>query len=90
MWRKSSQKKAIDCGGANYDGDVVVIMMASYKKGLKVAFSALHPKADCTLTPNEFLLSSPEAPRTTQARQTSASEGRNKLLPRNFACKSGI
>ena len=40
-------------------------------------FSALHPKADCTLTPNEFLHSSPEAPRTIQAREISASEGRN-------------
>ena len=40
-------------------------------------FSALHPEADCTLTPNEFLHSSQDAPRTTQARETSASEGRN-------------
>ena len=29
------------------------------------------------LPPNELLHSSPEAPRTTQARETSASEGRN-------------
>ena len=29
------------------------------------------------LPPNEFLLSSPEAPRTIQARETSVSEGRN-------------
>ena len=41
------------------------------------------------LPPNEFLHSSPEAPRTTQARETSASEGR-ELLPRNLASKSGI
>ena len=41
------------------------------------AFWALQPKADCTLTPNEFLHSSPEAPRTTQSQETSASEGRN-------------
>ena len=47
------------------------------KRSLNGAFSALHPKADCTLTQNEFLHSSPEAPRTIQARETSASEGRN-------------
>ena len=44
---------------------------------LSGAFSALHPKIDCTLTPNEFLHSSPESLRTTQSRETSASEGRN-------------
>ena len=44
---------------------------------LSRAFSSLQPKADCTLTPNEFLHSSPEAPHTTEARETSASEGRN-------------
>ena len=38
---------------------------------------------------NEFLHSSPEAPRTIQVRETSASEGR-KLLPRNLASKYGI
>ena len=36
------------------------------------------------LPSHEFLRSSPEAPRTTQARETSASEGRN-YLPRNLA-----
>ena len=41
------------------------------------------------LPPNEFLHSSPEAPRTTQARETSASEGR-ELLPRNLASRSGV
>ena len=48
-----------------------------YKRSLSGAFSALQAKADCTLTPNEFLHSSPEAPRTIQARETSASEGRD-------------
>ena len=49
----------------------------SLKGRLVGLFSALQPKADCTLTANEFLYSSPEAPRTLQARETSASEGRN-------------
>jgi hypothetical protein len=31
----------------------------------------------CTLSPKEFPHSSPEAPRTTQARETSTSEGGN-------------
>ena len=50
---------------------------AKVKRSLSGAFSALQPKADCTLIPNEFLHSYSEAPRTIQARETSASEGRN-------------
>ena len=52
------------------------IVALAVKRSLSGAFSALQPKADRTLTPS-FLHSSPEAPRTTQALETSASEGRN-------------
>ena len=41
------------------------------------------------LPPNEFLHSSPEAPRTIQARESSASEGRN-YYQGIFASKSGV
>ena len=66
-----------------------IIKKKKVYRSLIGAFSALHPKADCTLIPNEFLHSSPEAPHTTQARETSASEGRN-YYQRNLASKSGI
>ena len=47
------------------------------ERSLSEAFSALQSKAACTLTTNEFLHLSPEAPRTIQARDPSTSEGRN-------------
>ena len=51
------------------------------KKGFKVAWWGLFQHCSRRLTvllpPNEFLHSSPEVPRTIQARETSASEGRN-------------
>ena len=50
-------------------------------KGLKIAwwgfFQHCIRRLIVLLPPNEFLHSSPEAPRTTQARETSASEERN-------------
>ena len=48
-----------------------------FKRRLVGLFQHFSRRLIVLLLPNEFLHSSPEAPRTTQARETSASEGRN-------------
>ena len=48
-----------------------------FKGRLVGLFQHCIPRLIVLLPPSEFLHSSPEAPRTTQARETSASEGRN-------------
>ena len=48
-----------------------------FKRRLVGLFQHFSRRLIVLLLPNEFLHSAPEAPRTTQARETSASEGRN-------------
>ena len=55
----------------------VVFIKKRFKGRLVGPFQHFILRLIVLLPPNEFLHSSPEAPRTTQARQTSASEGRN-------------
>ena len=50
---------------------------ARFKGRLVGLFQHCSRRLIVLLTPNEFFHSSPEAPRTIQARETSASEGRN-------------
>ena len=63
--------------------------MCILKRSLSGAFSALHPKGDCTLTPKWVPSFIPRgATHHTGARDLC--QRRKKLLPRNLASKSGI